>query len=375
MFASICGRLCPAPCERACVFNDEGAPIGIRALERYASDYGQAKVVRTQSSPPGANVAIIGSGPSGLTAAVVLANYGHQVTIFESLNEPGGLLRYGVPEFRLPRKVLDGEMAEIQALGIEIQTNTLVGQSVGLDDLLSSGYKAVLLALGSGTPKFLDIPGTNLGGVFYAEEFLLRVNLMQARPFPRTSTPIKIGNNVAVIGSGYAALDCARMILRFGRKATLILAGTEDEVPIRIEEREYAKEEGLKLEVMVNVLEILGNDHGFVRGLKCSRSDFADPTNAGQWQLVSVPDSEFMIEVDSVILAAGHQPNSSILKKTSKLKFNPDGTIFVAQENSMTSIPGVFACGNIVSGVGGSVVETMADGKMVAEEMNRYLNP
>ncbi len=393
MLASICGRLCPAPCERACVFYEDGAPIGIRALERYAADYGQTKGSSSKNGRDGKKVAIVGSGPTGLTAAAHLAQLGYRVTIFESFKEPGGALAYGVPGFRLPRKTLDSQINLIESLGVEFKANVLVGQTLGLEELWGEGYAAILLALGAGTPKFLDIPGTSLGGVYYAEEFLMRMSTLEkSGHLSEEDVPFPIGDKVVVIGGGYAALDSARAARRLGREVSVVfhrthlvptsargstsqgwaLGARQDDMGVRPEERKYAQQEGVKLEPLAGPVEILGDDDHFVRGLKCLRRDFADPHNSGDWQLIAVPDSEFILEADTVIVAVGHQPNSLIIKKTLSLKINPDGTIFTNPEDRMTSIPGVFAAGNVAAGPG-SVVEAMAEGKKAGEAMDRRL--
>jgi len=372
MLSAICGRLCPAPCERACVFYEDGAPIAIRALERYAADYGQARLPARSSPVSQKKVAVVGSGPTGLSAAAHLAHLEYGVTIFESFPAPGGVLRQGVPEFRLPRKVLDSEIDFMESLGIEIKTNVLAGQTAGLGEILGLGYSAILLALGAGTPKFLDIPGTNLGGVYYAEEFLLQLNLLAGGRLFREEFPLPVGDRVVVVGGGYAALDCSRMARRLGKEAIVVFHRTQDEMEARIEEREYAREEGVRLEPLVNPIEILGDDRNWVAGLKCTRLDFANPQESGAWQLVPVPESEFVLEADTLIIAVGHQPNSAIIKKTPNLKVNPDGTIYTNPENRMTSMAGVFAAGPIARGPT-SVVEAMAEGKKVAEQMDQYL--
>ncbi len=369
MLAAVCGRLCPAPCEQACVFYEDGAPIGIRALERYAADYGQFRPSKLAKSS-GKKVAIIGSGPCGLTAAIRLTQLGYAVTIFEGLTEPGGILRYGVPDFRLPQKVLNEELNAVQAMGVTIESNVFIGQTIGLKDLFKFGFEAIFLALGAGAPKFLEIPGTNLGGVSYADEFLMRFNLFKA-DLNKVGQSLHVGYQVVVIGSGHAALDCARSLLRLGRDVTLILRRTEDDMHTLPRERDYAKEEGLKIEPMTKPLKILGNENNFVNGVQCIRMDFADSAGEGKWELTPVPGSEFTIEADSVIIAIGHQPNSQIIKRTPDLKVLADGTIAV-NEDGMTSIAGVFSGGNIISGAD-SIVRAMADGKKIALAIDSYL--
>ncbi len=372
MFASICGRLCPAPCERACIFYKDGAPIAIRALERFAADFGQSKSSKPELlSSRGKKVAVVGSGPAGLTAAGFLAHKGFSLTVFEALNEPGGVLRHGIPEFRFPKKVLDSEIAWLKALGVEFKTNFLIGQSADLKDLLSSGFAAVFLAAGAGVPQFLDIPGTNLGGVLYADEFLMRLNLIKTGD-PKSAASFNIGHRVVVVGKGYAAIDCARAALRLGREATVVFGHSEDDLDIRVEEKEYGKEEGLNLEPLTKPLEILGGQDHFVCGIKCRRMDFGDPQNSGKWKLIEVPESEFIMEADTVILAAGHRPQCAFIKKIPDFKMNLDGTVWVNETDAMTSIPGIFAGGNITAGTT-SIVRAIADGKKAAESIEMYL--
>lgn len=371
MFASICGRLCPAPCERACVFYEDGAPIAIRALERFAADFGQIKLLKMEANfSRGKKIAVIGAGPAGLTAAGVLSQKGFGVTVFEALNEIGGVLRYGIPEFRLPKKILDSEISRLKSLGIEFRVNFLIGQSADLKDLFSMGFAAVFIGVGAGAVRFLDIPGTNLGGVLYADEFLMRLNLMKTGD-PKNTAAFNIGQKVVVIGRGYAALDAARAALRLGREVTVVFGHSEDELGIRIEEKEYTKEEGVKLEPLTVPLEILENND-FVCGVRCKRMDFGDPENTGQWKLIEVPESEFMIEADTVILAAEHRPQSAFMKKTTELRLNPDGSVWVNETDAMTSIAGIFAGGDIVQGPD-SILRAMAAGKNAAESIERYL--
>ena len=371
LLASICGRLCPAPCERACIFYEDGAPIAIRALERFAADFGQIKALKPEGfSSRGKKVAVVGSGPAGLTVAGILAQKGFPVTVFESLPESGGVLRYGVPEFRFPKKILDSEIFWLKSLGVSWVTNFIVGQSAGLKELLSSGFSAVFAATGAGAVKFLEISGTNLGGVLYAEEFLMRLNL--ANSDSRAAAGFHIGNRVAVVGRGYAAIDCARAVVRLGRQATVIFEHSEDDSVVRLEDKEYGKEEGLQLEPLTKPLQILGDDRGFVCGIKCQRLDFADAENSGQWKLVEVPSSEFVVDTDTVIIAAGHQPNSVSIRKTPDLKINSDGSVWTNESDCMTSLCGIFAGGSAVTG-NTSVVQAMADGKKAAEAIERYL--
>ena len=371
-FSSVCGRICSAPCETACVLADEGDPIGIRELERYAGDFGK-RIMNKKAALRGSKVAIIGSGPSGLSAASVLARKGYQVTIFEALDKLGGVLRYGIPEFRIPKKKLDNDINDIKALGVDVETAFLAGQTMPFKDFFTHDFSAVLLATGAGVPKFMDIGGTNLGGVYYGEEFLMRINLTKTNIFSRQNFNFSVGQKVVVIGSGNTALDCARSAVRFGRDVSLIFQRTEEEMRVQKVERSYAKEEGIHFEPLVRPIEIINNAHNSVGGLKCMRMDYADFNKTGKWTLVPVPDSEFILEADTVIIAVGHKPNALISKFISGLKLNDAGGIIVDEETGMTSVEGVFATGNVVTDAG-PVVEAIASGKKSAEDIMRFLS-
>lgn len=370
---AVCGRICSAPCEAACVLMEEESPIGVRALERYAADFGKPRLSRRERvERKGKKVAVVGSGPAGLAASADLARKGYQVTIFEALEKPGGVLRYGIPEFRIPRKVLDGEINDIKALGVNIETNFFIGQTATVADLKEQGYAAILLTTGAGIPQFMDLPGTNFGGVYYGEEFLMRVNLMKVNIFSRNIPNFVIGPKVVVIGSGNTALDCARASVRFGREVKLIFRRTEEDMRVRPQEREYGKEEGIQLEPLVRPVEILADQNNFVSGVKCVRMDYAEAEESDAWELMPVPDSEFIIEADTVIIAIGHKPNSIIKRTTPQLKCDPDETIKVDSDTHMTAIKGVFSAGNVVTNAG-PLVEAIASGKSVAEDIHQYL--
>jgi len=370
----ICGRMCSAPCEAACILNEEGAPpIGIRGLERYASDFGRSRSTkRNQTFLGGKKIAIVGSGPTGLTAAAELAQRGYQVTIFESFDKAGGVLRYGVPAFRIPKKVLDNEINEIRALGVRVEANFLIGHTATLKELMNQDFAAILLATGAGIPKFMDLPGTNLGGVYYGEEFLMRVNRAKGSFFSRKLDKLPIGQKIAVIGSGNTALDCARIGVRLGREVTLLFRRTEEDMRVKKDERTYAKEEGVHFEPMVKPVEILADANNFVGGLKCVRMDYADTDGSGNWTITQVPESEFILEADTVVIAVGHNPNSLISKDAPHLKTNKDGTFRVNEKNGMTSVPGIFAAGNARTNAG-PVVKAIDSGKKAAEEIDNYL--
>ncbi|MBP9853436.1 MAG: NAD(P)-dependent oxidoreductase [Candidatus Omnitrophica bacterium] len=361
---SICGRICLAPCELACILNEEKNPIGIRALERYAAD-NRSRSGRKEAANRGMKIAIVGSGPAGLSAAAVLAQKGYQVRIFESMDQPGGVLRYGIPEFRIPNKILEAEINEIKALGVEIETNCMIGNTKTMDDLKTEGYVSILLAMGAGIPKFMEVPGSHLGGVYYGEEFLMRINQKRSTQFP-------LGNKIVVIGSGNTALDCARVAVRLQKQVTLIFRRTIDELYMRDEEKTLGMEEGIHFEPLVKPMEILPTQDNFVSGIKCVRMDYADEDSNGTWSLAAVPDSEFTIEADSVIIAVGHLPNSNIIKKYKNIKLNDDSSVKINESTHMTNTKSIFAAGNVVTNAG-PVVEAIASGKAAAEQIHKHL--
>ena len=372
-FPSICGRICSAPCEAACILTEENAPIGIRALERYAADHGKARHGRKeQMVRKGKKIAIIGAGPSGLTAAVELAKKGFQVTLFEALDQPGGVLRYGIPEFRVPKDVLDYEIAEVQALGVHIQTNFYLGKTATLDDLKQQGFVAILLTMGAGVPKFIDLPGVHYGGVYYGEEFLMRAQHLQRKGNSKENAEFFVGENVTVIGSGNTALDCARVARRMGRSVKLVFRRTEDDMRVREQEQTYAKEEGVIFEPLVKPLAVLPNHQEYVDALKCIRMDFADEDNTGAWKLIPVEGSEFTMRTDTVIFAIGHRPNTYLIQAHPELTLTENGTIEIDSKTFATSIPGVFACGNVVTNAG-PVVKAIQAGKLVAQQIESYV--
>ena len=399
---AICGRLCSAPCETACVLTEEDSPISIRALERYAWENGnrrtpvidllstnirKEKVNNKKEDGRDVKMAVVGSGPAGLTASVELARLGVKVTVFEALHEPGGVLSYGIPEFRLPPKILESELDYIRSFGVEIRTSAVMGSALTLKEIWDMGYKAVLLTLGSGIPKFSYIPGKNLAGIYFADEFLMRINLMKATQYPGYGTSLCLGEKVVVIGKGYAALDCARSVVRLDKDVTLVHQGLEEEFGGRVEELEYAKQEGVKLEMLTKVTQIIPDASQSVQGVKCIRMDFADtgdadsklpetvsdvPVTRGQWQIIPVAGSEFTIPADTVIMAVGHRPNTYIARWIKDLQINKNGTIWTAKNSSMTSIPGVFIGGDLESGPG-PMIQAMGQAKRVAEEMRDYV--
>jgi glutamate synthase (NADPH/NADH) small chain len=375
---AVCGRVCPQEdqCEAVCVLNKKKVPINIGALERYAADYElvrssefrvQSKGIKSKS----VKVAVLGSGPAGLTCAADLAKRGYQVTLFESLHVAGGVLVYGIPEFRLPKKIVKNEIEYIRALGVDIKTDVLIGNTLTLEELFKEGFSALFVAVGAGLPQFLRIPGENLNRVYSANEFLTRVNLMKAYQFPQYATPIHIGSRVAVIGGGNVALDCARVSLRMGKEATLVYRRTEAEMPARIEEIENAKEEGIIFQFLTQPVQIFKDEKGFVKGLECIKMVLGEPDESGRRRPVPVPDSKFVLDVDTVIVAIGQNPNPLLSKGTVNLKTNKDGALAV-DKNFMTSIPGVFAGGDIITGAD-TVISAMGAGKQAARSIDAYI--
>lgn len=374
---AVCGRVCPQEdqCEAVCVLNKKKIPVNIGALERYAADYekaAQRKAQDARQNKISAKVAVVGSGPAGLTCAADLAKLGYQVTVFESLHLPGGVLSYGIPEFRLPKKIVGDEVEYIKELGVEVRTDCLIGSTYTLDELFQDGFQAIFIAVGAGLPQFLNIPGENLDRVYSANEFLTRVNLMKAYKFPEYATPVNIGKNVAVVGGGNVAFDCARVALRMGSKAALVYRRTEDEMPARKEEIENAKEEGVVFQLLTQPVKIIGDAKGFVKGMECLKMKLGAPDESGRRRPEVIAGSNFILDVDTVIMAIGQRPNPLLTRVTPQLKSNKDGTIAV-DKNFMTSLAGVFAGGDIITGAD-TVISAMGAGKKAAAAIHKYIN-
>ncbi len=373
---AICGRVCPqeTQCEEMCVMARRYEPVGIGRLERFASDWEMKhniEVVKPQKNE--IKVAVIGSGPAGLTAAADLAKMGYDVTIFEAFHEPGGVLVYGIPEFRLPKEIVKREVEYIKKLGVNIVTNTIVGKTVTLDDLREEGFKAFFISTGAGLPVFLRIPGENLAGVYSANEFLTRVNLMKAYLFPEYDTPVKIGRKVAVVGGGNVAMDSARTALRLGAEEVYIIyRRSEVEMPARHEEIEHAREEGVKFMILTDPIEVLGNDKLQVIGLRCIKTELGEPDMKGRRRPIPVPGSEFEIEIDNLIVAIGQTPNPLITRSTQGLETQVWGGIVTKDDSGLTSIEDVWAGGDIVSGAA-TVISAMGAGKKAARAINEYI--
>ncbi len=376
---AVCGRVCPQEeqCEEKCVLNKKGAPIAIGRLERFVADY-EAKmgaVEKPKMAPKsGKKVAVIGSGPGGLTVAADCAIMGHEVVVFEALHKPGGVLIYGIPEFRLPKVIVEREVEYIKSLGVKFECDVVVGRTVTIDQLMEEeGFDAVFIGVGAGAPIFMGIPGETLKGVYSANEFLTRNNLMKAYLFPEYDTPIKVGRKVAVVGGGNVAMDAVRTALRLGaEEAHIIYRRTRKEMPARAEEIENAEEEGVIFNFLVNPVEILGDENGWVKGLKCIRMELGEPDASGRRRPVPIPGSEFVMDVDTVIMAIGTRANPVIQRTTPGLETNKWGYIVADEETCKTSKKGVFAGGDIIRGAA-TVILAVGDGKKAARAIDHYL--
>lgn len=367
---AICGRVCPQEnqCEGKCVRGIKGEPVGIGRLERFAADYHMAHRTQAQAQPEknGHKVAVVGSGPSGITCAGELAKRGYTVTVFEALHQTGGVLSYGIPEFRLPKDLVQNEVKQVAELGVEFKTNVIVGRSLTVDELLADGYEAVFIGSGAGLPRFMNIPGEALNGVYAANEFLTRVNLMKAYQFPEAPTPIRVGQKVAVIGGGNVAMDAARTAKRLGAESVYIIyRRSEAELPARKEEVHHAKEEGIIFKLLNNPVAIIGNDAGEVQAIQCVEMTLGEPDASGRRRPVEKAGSEFTIEVDTVIEAIGQSPNPLIRQTTAHLDVQRWGGIIVNEETMETSKADVYAGGDAVTGAA-TVILAMGAGKKAA---------
>jgi glutamate synthase (NADPH/NADH) small chain len=373
---AITGRVCPqeTQCEEVCVRAKKGAPVAIGYLERYVADWAREhpdQLISTKAPATGKRVAIVGSGPAGLTAAGELVRMGHDVTIYEALHKPGGVLVYGIPEFRLPKEIVRQEVQRLQDAGVKIQCNVVIGRTYTLPELRER-FDAVFIANGAGLPVFMNVPGENLKGVYSANEYLTRVNLMAAYQFPRADTPVLHGKRVTVVGGGNVAMDSVRTAKRLGATSAMIVyRRTHKELPARIEEVHHAEEEAITFEFLTAPVEVVGNDQRWVTGLKCIRMKLGEPDASGRARPVPVPGSEFVLPCDIVVVAIGTRANPLLTATCPDLKLNKYGNI-VADENGMTSLPGVFAGGDIVRGAA-TVILAMGDGKRTARAMDEYL--
>ncbi len=375
---AICGRVCPQEeqCEELCLLGHKGKPVAIGHLERFAADYEreQGKIEMPKiSAPTGKRIAIVGAGPAGLTAAGDLIKWGHEVAIFEALHAPGGVLVYGIPEFRLPKAIVKAEVEYLEKMGAKIETNTVIGKTYSIDELFEKGFDAVFVANGAGLPKFMRIPGENLNGVYSANEYLTRSNLMKAYDFPKHDTPIARGKNVAVFGGGNVAMDSVRTALRLGAdNAYLIYRRSEVEMPARNEEIEHAKEEGIQFKLLTNPTRIIGDEQGRVKAVECLQMGLGEPDESGRRRPVPIEGSEFILDVDTVVVAIGTGANPLISQTTPDLEMNKWGYIVIDEETGATSKPGVFAGGDIVRGAA-TVILAMGDGRRAAAAINDYV--
>ena len=373
---AVCGRVCPqeTQCESKCVRGIKGEPVAIGRLERFVADYHNAhcKEKAVAPQPNGHKVAVVGAGPSGLTCAGDLAKMGYQVSVFEALHLAGGVLVYGIPEFRLPKAIVQKEVDTLKELGVEVDTNTVIGRTLTIDELFDDGFEAVFVGSGAGLPRFMNIPGENLKGVYSANEFLTRVNLMKAYR-ENGDTPVQHGKNVAVVGGGNVAMDAARCAKRLGAENVYIVyRRSEAEMPARLEEVEHAKEEGITFRVLTNPTEILGDEHKFVNGMKCVEMELGEPDASGRRRPVVKEGSEFLLDVDCVIMSIGTSPNPLIRNTTKGLETNRHGCIVTEEETGLTSREGVYAGGDAVTGAA-TVILAMGAGKKAAKAIDEYI--
>ncbi len=382
---AVCGRVCPqeSQCESKCVRGIKGEPVGIGRLERFVADWHNAHSDAKEvcEKPNGHRVAIVGSGPSGLTCAGELARKGYAVTVFEALHKTGGVLVYGIPEFRLPKKIVQKEVDKLKSMNVEFQTNVVIGKTLTIEELFKEGYEAVFIGSGAGLPRFMGIPGESLNGVYSANEFLTRNNLMGAYK-DDSFTPVMKGGKVAVVGGGNVAMDAARTALRLGaEKVYIVYRRSMEELPARKEEVEHAIEEGIEFMLLNNPVEILGYNNpddrrdpknGFVKAMKCIRMELSEPDESGRRRPVEVPNSEFVLDVDAVIMSIGTSPNPLIKSTTVGLEINKWGGIIVEETTNKTSLDGVYAGGDAVTGAA-TVISAMGAGKVAGQAIDEYI--
>jgi len=376
---AICGRVCPQEnqCEKYCVRGIKGESVGIGRLERFVADWAMknstAKIDKAPSN--GKKVAVVGAGPASLTCAGDLAKLGYDVTVFEAFHKAGGVLVYGIPEFRLPKQdIVQKEIDKLKDLGVKIELNVVIGKSINIDELMNEeGFSAVFVGSGAGLPKFMNMPGENLNGVYSANEFLTRINLMNAYRWPEADTPITIGKNVAIVGGGNVAMDAARCAKRLGAENVYIVyRRSEEEMPARLEEVHHAKEEGIIFKMLTNPIEVEGNEEGWVTGLKCVEMELGEPDASGRRRPVEKADSEYVIPMDTVVIAIGQSPNPLIKNTTEGLETQSWGGIITDEATGATSIPGVYAGGDAVTGAA-TVILAMGAGKAAAKAIDEYI--
>lgn len=374
---AVCGRVCPqeSQCEGACILNKKGEAISIGKLERFTADWSRENNIcfTDKEENKGFKVAIIGSGPAGLACASDLAKKGYEVSIFEALHKAGGVLEYGIPEFRLPKAVVRHEINNLKMLGVKIETDVIIGQTLSIDQLMGEeGFSAVFVGSGAGLPKFMNIKGENLNGVLAANEFLTRTNLMQAYEAD-SDTPIYVGTHVVVVGGGNVAMDAARCAVRMGAKVSIVYRRGEDELPARKEEVHHAKEEGIEFVFLANPTEIKGNEHGWVSAISCIRMGLGEPDASGRRKPIEIPGSEFVIDCDMVIMSLGTSPNPLIINTTPGLKAERWGGIVIDEQTAHTQREGVFAGGDAVTGAA-TVILAMGAGRKAASAIHQYIN-
>ena len=373
---AVCGRVCPQEeqCQKRCLVGKIGQPVSVGRLERYLADWEREHGFQLPEKTPstGKKVAIVGAGPAGLTAAADLVKLGHEVTMFEALHVGGGVLSYGIPEFRLPKAIVQNEVNYIQKLGVDLRLGNLVGRTHTIPELMENGYEAVFIGSGAGLPQFTGIPGENLGGVYSANEFLIRVNLMKAFQFPDYDTPIRVGKHVVVIGGGNVAMDCARSSMRLGANVCLLYRRSRDELPARHEEIENAEEEGLMCKFLAAPLKFTGDEKGWVKSMDCIAMELGSPDEKGRRSVKPIPSSEFTMETDTVIIAIGQTPNPIIQRTTDGLQSNPKHGTIIVDENGKTSLEGVYAGGDVATGAA-TVISAMGAGKKAAKAMHEYI--
>jgi len=376
---AICGRVCPqeSQCEVACTLSRKNAPVAIGRLERYVADWEREnKADIPDTDPPAANgkrVAVVGSGPAGLTAAADLVKLGYRITMFEALHMPGGVLMYGIPEFRLPKDIVQAEVDYVVSLGVELQLDSLAGKLFTIDELLANGYDAVFLGTGAGLPMFLNIPGENLNGIYSANEFLTRINLMKAYLFPEYDTPVKIGKKVAVIGGGNVAMDSARCAIRLGAdEVYIVYRRSEQEMPARREEVENAGEEGIQFKFLTSPKRFIGNEKNWVTGMECLEMELGEPDASGRRRPIVKPGTEFIMEIDEAIIALGTTPNPLIASTTPDLETTKYGTVVVDKMTGKTVKDKVWAGGDVITG-SDTVISAMGAGRRAAADIDDYL--
>lgn len=372
---AVCGRVCPQEkqCESKCIRGIKGESVGIGRLERFVADWHNAHTTENIEKPQsnGKKVAVIGSGPSGLTCAGELAKKGYEVTVFEALHTAGGVLVYGIPEFRLPKAIVQKEVDALKALGVDLQTNVVVGKTITIAELFDEGYKAVFIGSGAGLPRFMGIEGESLNGVYSANEFLTRNNLMKAY-LDGSDTPIFKAKHTVVVGGGNVAMDAARTAKRLGSEVTIVYRRTEKELPARLEEVHHAKEEGINFAMLTNPVKINGDQNGWVESIVCDKMELSELDESGRARPVKIPNSEFTITADCVIMSIGTSPNPLIKDTTEGLEVNKYGGIVVTEETALTSLKGVYAGGDAVTGAA-TVISAMGAGKTAAKSIDEYL--